>query len=146
MRELDGWIDVNLFGGGKFVGLKKRGCWYRPDAKGYTDRESEAGRYTREEAKKHEYLHDERVTIHEFIPRHYTTDPAAGVMVLKKCAEKLSMDGYELVIGNPIFGINYKRYMVCTSNRRGHQVHAATWELAICLFANELFGAETAKV
>lgn len=54
------------------VGLKKRGYWYRPNARGYTACECEAGRYTLEEAKKHEYkLGDEPVTIHRFTTPNY---------------------------------------------------------------------------
>lgn len=55
------------------VGLKKRGYWYRPNARGYTSREDEAGRYTNEEAKKHEYLiGEEPVTIHNFTTPNYS--------------------------------------------------------------------------
>jgi len=54
------------------VGLKKRGLWYLPKACGYTNQESEAGRFTLEEAKKREHLHDEPVTIHRFKTPKYT--------------------------------------------------------------------------
>lgn len=37
-------------------GLRKRGLWYRPNASGYTGMSDQAGRYTLEEAKKHEYI------------------------------------------------------------------------------------------
>lgn len=53
----------------QLVGLVKQGLWYREGAHGYTAYEKEAGRFTREEAKKYEYLRgdaDERVTIREF--------------------------------------------------------------------------------
>ena len=53
------------------VGLMKRGLWYRPEACGYTNCECEAGRFTLEEAKKHEYLLDEPVTIHRFKTPNY---------------------------------------------------------------------------
>lgn len=57
------------------VGLKKRGYWYRPNAAGYTDRVSEAGRYTQAEAKKLEYPRgDEPVTIQELPPLDYHGD------------------------------------------------------------------------
>jgi hypothetical protein len=58
-------------------GLKKRGYWYRPNARGYTDRNNEAGRYTLVEAKKHEYKRgnaDERVTIFQLPPPDYCND------------------------------------------------------------------------
>lgn len=58
------------------VGLKKRGLWYRPKACGYTGNASEAGRYTREEAKQHEYIHDQPddVTIAELPTPPLTLD------------------------------------------------------------------------
>jgi hypothetical protein len=63
-------ILVAEFVGETMVGLKKRGMWYRPDACGYTSSEAEAGRFTTEEAKKHEYkpagFEEEWVTIHRF--------------------------------------------------------------------------------
>lgn len=64
-----------FIGGNKFVGLKKRGLWYRPDAKGYTSDENQAGRYTQEEAKGHEYVRgdaDEWVRICHFKVPNYT--------------------------------------------------------------------------
>lgn len=57
---------AELIGFHNTVGLMKRGLWYRPNSCGYTDREEEAGRYALEEAKKHEYLLYEPVTIHKF--------------------------------------------------------------------------------
>lgn len=63
--QINAAIDT-LLGPSPFVGLKKRGLWHRPGGRGYTICESEAGRYTREQAKKREYPHDEPVTIHEF--------------------------------------------------------------------------------
>ncbi len=68
---------ADALGVSKFVGLKKRGLWYRPNAKGYTSCECNAGRFTREEAKKHEYLHgyaDEHVRIEEFSIPDYPND------------------------------------------------------------------------
>jgi hypothetical protein len=62
---------AKLCGANEMVGLKKRGLWYRSGSSGYTSCECEAGRFTRKEAKKHEYLHDEPVTIHEFASRDY---------------------------------------------------------------------------
>lgn len=58
---------AELIGFHNTVGLMKRYLWYRPDARGYTANESDAGRYTLEEAKDHEYLlGEEPVTIHKF--------------------------------------------------------------------------------
>src|ERR1019366_1380101 len=94
LKELDAWIHVNIFDGDKFVGLKKHGLWYRPNAGGYTDRQDEAGKYTRAAAKNHEYPHQpstfvvaDPVTICEFSPRNCTTDPAAAMAVLKRCLD-----------------------------------------------------------
>lgn len=68
--------------GGERVGLMKRGYWYRPDACGYTDRESEAGRYTMEEAKKYEYLRgDEPVKIVRFTKANLLDDANRGMLV-----------------------------------------------------------------
>jgi hypothetical protein len=82
MRELDGWIDDRLFDGGKYVGLVKRGLWYRPDAHGYTGDESEAGRWLIGDAiKLTDPNADEPVTVKTLPIRHYSTDPAAAMGV-----------------------------------------------------------------
>ena len=69
-RKLEIWI-----GQSKYVGLMKQGMWYRANACGYTYCEKEAGRFTRDEAKKHEYLPAgyewEHVKIVEFSPRDF---------------------------------------------------------------------------
>jgi len=87
-RDLDKWIHAHVMHADEFVGLKKRGVWYRPNASGYTSDQRLAGRYTRDEAKRYEYPHDEPVTIHEFEPQNYTTNPADAMAVLEKCALK----------------------------------------------------------
>lgn len=76
----------------------------------------------------------------------YSRNGYEATEVLKKCAEKLGTDGYEISIGNIITGINERRFMVCTSSRRGHQVLAETLELAICLFAKEMYGPQVEKI
>lgn len=129
LRELDAWIHRHVFEADLFVGLKKRDLWYRPDAKGYTDRQSEAGRYTRAEAKKHEYPHDDPVTIHEFEPEHYTTDSDAALEVLKKLIFADDIVLYETVNGE--IGVRSDLSDLAES--------APTVELAICLFAKKLF-------
>lgn len=57
-------------------GVMKRGWWYRPKQCGYTGNESEAGRYTLEEAKRHESIHCEPddVIVVEFSPPDYLND------------------------------------------------------------------------
>jgi hypothetical protein len=98
------------------VGLKKRGLWYRPKACGYTNLESEAGRYTLEEAKKHEYLRgEEPVTIHGFSPKPFLTSFDAIMAVIKKqpllvkldvmehieCAKEMGVDAYLAALEAP---------------------------------------------
>jgi hypothetical protein len=131
ISDLNDWIGRNLFDSHKFVGLKKRGLWYRPGAAGYTANPDEAGRYTLEEAKRHEDLRDEPVTIHEF-PVEDFESPAGFVKLLKKCCEKL---GCEIHIE-----IYNKRWLVC-----GDSVPTTsddTLELALILFAKKLFSNE----
>lgn len=53
------------------VGLKKRGLWYRPNARGYTSHENEAGRYTIDEAQEYAHSDGEPVTIHRFTTPNY---------------------------------------------------------------------------
>lgn len=132
LRDLDAWIAQHVMDDSKLVGLKKRGYWYRPKACGYTDRESEAGRFTIEEAKKREYPHDEPVTIHKFSVREYTTDPAAAFAVLEKCAEReaeANMDGVQI----DKIGIGW---LVPTNDV---DADAETLPLAICRFARKIF-------
>lgn len=94
-QKLNLWIDVNLFDGGKFVGVMKRGLWYRPDARGYTDNVDEAGRWTRGEANMLKspktdralFPNEEPVTIHEFPVRDYT-EPRLAMEVLRQCIQK----------------------------------------------------------
>lgn len=54
--------------------VMKRGLFYRPKAAGYTSVESEAGLFTKAEAKQHEYLHDEPVTIRRAPWKRYSGD------------------------------------------------------------------------
>lgn len=52
--------------------LKKRGYYYRTDAKGYTACQADAWRLTEEEANKHVYPHDEPVTKHPVpVPNYF---------------------------------------------------------------------------
>lgn len=136
LRELDAWLHLNVCDGAAFVGLRKRGYWYRENAHGYTDRQSEAGKYTREQAKAHEYLRgDEPVTIHEFDIPHYTTNPADAFEVLKRCAEKCEqMPRIDPIAGRWIW-----------RNLDPHKLEwseAETLELAISEYARQLFTKE----
>lgn len=82
IENLEKWVDDNLFGGGQFVGLKKRGHWWMQNSSGYTSMVEFAGRYTREEAARKACPHDEPVTIHEFPIRQWARDKAATMQVL----------------------------------------------------------------
>lgn len=91
-QELDKWIHENLFEGDRYVGLRKHGLWYRPDAHGYTSLESEAGRYLIGDALKHttEQSDDveDAVTVKSFTTPRYTTGAAACGLVRKKLYDK----------------------------------------------------------
>ena len=141
IKELEFWIHKNVFKADGLVGLKKRGLWYRPNACGYTDRQEEAGRYTLEEAKKHEHADDVPVTIHEFDVPRYASKPAPALEVLKRCAEKSKReDGlYNFICVRPLltgvgFAVFRNVYGIGTD-----YAECPTLELAICQFAKQLF-------
>jgi hypothetical protein len=130
LHELNVWIAEHVMNAKQFVGLKKHGYWYRPNACGYTDRESEAWHLTREEAKQHEYLlGHEPVTICEFGIPFYSTDFSAAMQVLEKCYGELSIcsckttTGFKFWLPNGFIGA----------------VESETLPLAICLLAKQLF-------
>ncbi len=137
LRELDAWIDVNIFDGGKFVGLKKRGYWWRPNSCGYTASEHEAGRYTREEAALKAHPDGEPVTIHEFEPRRYTSDSAASMDLLKKCAEWVETIGNNIELS--LYEKGKWKVGAFDVDMEFHCVEAPTLELAIALFAQKLY-------
>lgn len=130
IRELDAWIAENVFNLGATVGLVKRGYFYRPNAQGYTALASEAGRFTLEEAKKHEWVKGEEddVTIVRWDAPRYSSDPAAAMEVLKRCLAVL--EGYQVQIGG-----TYEHYEVSSGNQLTESVVAGTIELAICRFS-----------
>lgn len=130
LQELNSWIDVNLFDGGKFVGIMKHGLWYRPNAQGYTDDFMEAGRFTREEAKKHEQLNcEDKVTIHDFPVRDYS-QPSANMEVLKKCFHKTNWSGVRFWLAKD-YNIELSKPEI--------SVKSETLETSILLFAQKLF-------
>lgn len=143
LRELDMSIHRHVFEADLYVGLKKRGLWYRPDAKGYTSDQDEAGRYTRSEAKEHEYPHDDPITIHEFEPKHYTTDPVPAMELLKHCIGELENDRAYPVIQKYRDFDGFHGWMVSalyeTRNQRTFSAVSETLESTICLFAKQLF-------
>lgn len=134
LRELDAWIDRELFAGGKFVGLKKCGFWYRDGACGYTSAACDAGRFTPEEAKKREYLRgEEPVTIHELPIPHYTTSPADAMRVLERCVDE---SPYGSVT---IYKAGDEWLIECKDGEVFESAQENTLPLAICLFARKLF-------
>jgi hypothetical protein len=134
MRELDAWIHRHIFEADLFVGLKKRGLWYCPMALGYTNKQSEAGRYTRSEAMKHECPHGEPVAVCEFEPEKYCTDPAASFELLKKLAKT-----NDVLVS---FDEQTGDFFVSKLQAYGTQdftTGANTLELAIAKFARKLY-------
>lgn len=69
------------------------------------------------------------VGIDRYAPR-FTTDPAAAMAVLKKCTEK------DLI---QIVQLADETWSVCGWTRKNNPSEAATLELAVCLFARQLF-------
>ncbi len=146
--ELEKWIHVNLFDGDKFVGLMKRGLWYRPNSAGYTDMPQHAGRYTRDKAKEHEHIipiqlqggfnEDQSVTIHEFPVPQYARNGGYAMDVLKKCVEKFGDESDDSIMIAMIAG----KTIVCSNEIHYDGNPAATLELAICLFAKNLLTTE----
>jgi hypothetical protein len=137
LRELNTWIDETLFDGGKYVGLMRRGFWYRPNKKGYTNSPEESGRYLIGDAIKHttDPDGDEPVKIERFPTPRYSTDRAAAMDVLKKCINKVTKDGKTLSIRES--GDGYTIF--CRDRYDQESAEAPTLELAICLFAKDLF-------
>lgn len=105
---------AELIGFHNTVGLMKRGLWYRPNSCGYTDREEEAGRYTLEEAKRHEYLLYEPVTIHKFSTPNYAESLDACRLF------ELTLDPIELTE----YAVILRR--IVTKNAKDHEVHPNT--------------------
>jgi hypothetical protein len=126
LRELDAWIGIKLFG-------RK---WYRFDdhicqlEKPATWQKRQGGDMVSKPGA------GDEIDITS-VPR-YSTDRDAAMLVQEKCAEKL--DGFEMVIGSHSYhALEKAKFMVCTSNHRGHQSIADTLPLAICRFAQKLF-------
>jgi hypothetical protein len=134
LRELNAWIHAALFDGGKYVGLVKRGMWYRANAAGYTNHEWEAGRYLIGDAILHTTSPDceDPVKVQSFSIPQYTTDPGAAMQVLEKCTETLPRS-LEICKDGGQFWISR------TDDDDTNGVMAETLPLAICLFAKKLF-------
>jgi hypothetical protein len=112
MREFDAWIAVNLFG---YEHRQIKPCAIFPDG----------GMAWHNGNGAVDYLHG------------YTTDPAAAMEVLKKCADKVSkIDNVCLCVRGGKWSIWYcdgDAGTICESESK-------TIELAICKFAKKLFG------
>lgn len=72
---------------------------------------------------------------------HYTTDPADAMDVLKKCAEKKPTDSSSIRIDR----LGTLWAMSATYHADQIYCEARTLELAICLFAKQLFSQPTTK-
>lgn len=69
-----------------------------------------------------------------------TTDPAATMEVLKRCAEKLEVINSSIALGQQFDELVEDRLFWFVSHERTKEVtEAETLELAICLFAKKLF-------
>lgn len=70
--------------------ILKRDLFYRPNGAGYTSCECEAWKLPEHEARKHEYLHDERVTIRRVaLPNHFADD-ASGLWACYLAEKRLT--------------------------------------------------------
>lgn len=130
LRELDAWIAEHVMGLAQEYAVMKCGRFYRPKSCGYTDSIAEAGRYSKADALR-EIVRGEPMKIIPFPTPRYTTNPAAAMMVLEKCAQKYTNLEIEFIDGTWTVG-----------RWRGSNTTEATAEtlpLAICLFARELY-------
>lgn len=119
MRELDAWVAENVFGWHKV----------RPNLTNNSMCDN-CNDKALSQIQKH--YNESFIHVSNTLP-HYTTDPSAAFEVLKKC---------QLKVGVLIrqFGDNY---LVCATNNDGETLHSCftstTLELAICMFAKQLF-------
>jgi hypothetical protein len=133
LRELDAWIAENVMGEQPAFTVMKDGYYYRPQACGYTKDIQKAWRCTKTVAES-ELVCGEIMNVVPIPPLKYTTDPAAAMMVLEKCGEKISP---KRILVWKLSPPNFKHcWFVCTTEKRGE---AETLPLAICLFAKQLF-------
>jgi len=130
MRELDAWIDEHVMGLVQEYAVMKGGRFYRPRSCGYTDCLTEAGRYSKADAER-EIVGGGPMKLIPFPIPHYTTDPAAAMIVLEKCAEKCLNLEIDFRKGTWAVGL----WRIATPL----EATAETLPLAICLFAKKLF-------
>jgi len=71
---------------------------------------------------------------HDLCVANYTTDPAAAMQVLEKCADEVH--AYELQIVSPRNG---GLWHISSGKRNTPRVNAETLPIAICRFAQQLF-------
>lgn len=122
LRELDAWIAENVMGK---KAISRDG--QRP-TKGTED----------------DYFVREWIHISGSLPR-YTTDPASAMLVLEKCAEKRTAEGYDVYRPDATLCVSaphpdWENKWVIMSDASGTSVaEAGTFPLAICLFAKQLF-------
>lgn len=137
IAELNAWIHKHVFELDLYRGVKRRGLWYRPGGHGYTDSQAEAWKMTQAEAKQQEHLNDaEPVTIHEFQPMRYDSDPAASRELEEKCVQRVSVRLHQF---NPQNKGEYSISAGATPSSPNILVHAETIELAWVKFARQFF-------
>ena len=128
LRELDAWIAEHLFDFAwcPSVGFRKEKTSY------WLFEPKEVERYKPEVIKHNLPLSDAYNHVAERRVPYYTTDPAAAMMVLEKCAQEDS----EI----RIFQLPDKSFRIGSMDRKGmFLTFAQTLPLAICLFAKKLF-------
>lgn len=125
MRELDAWIAEHVMG------------WHKVET--HWDNKSLCSVCGKGFGARHKhYVPDFHSSITGSVPR-YTTDPAAAMEVLKRCAEKLCEENAVQIQ----YGLNttYKWYVatVLKPNGRNICIESDTPETGLCLFAKALF-------
>ncbi len=119
LHELDAWIDGHIFG------VKK--CHHI-----HTKRLKNS--FLKVQCLDcHGAFRDEGGTVNNGL-RRYTTDPAAAMMVLKKCLARFDNESDDAIM---IALVNGKPIVCSNEIQQGRE--AETLPLAICLFAKQLF-------
>lgn len=139
LRELDAWIAKHLFQYGDYVGLMKRGLWYRTAGAGYTSDEAQAGKYLIGDAIKQttDPSLEDAVKVQSFSIPYYTADQEAAMTVLERCAEEREPIKIYRRLVDDMWDISAN-----ASQERCERFVTATGEtlpLAICRFAKALF-------
>lgn len=120
--------------------LRELDAWIAEHVMGLTRAESPlhivGGTFAVHQSEGKVYIHVGRNNIAPFCP---TTDPAASMQVMEKCAEELYEKGANLELGKSYDDENQKTEWFVAHDRTILSHYAATLPLAICLFAKQLF-------